>query len=137
MILFIMYPLIFIEMLVILILLFRSPLRKLVMAGINRFKLGRGPVVAQTLTGTLTVLLVTNLYGLFDVHKRLTDGGAINPTDQVLMAFHLLEATLLGITLFLALIIDRLHYYINELRRVRMKSQDYHLHAQNEEDVHG
>ncbi|XP_074320247.1 uncharacterized protein LOC141657033 [Silene latifolia] len=133
MILFIMYPLIFVEMLLILILMFRSPLRKVVMVGLSRSKLGRGPVVAKTLMGTIFVLLVTNLYSLVDVHTRLTDvGSSLNPTDQVLMAFNLLEATLLGITLFLALVIDRLHYYINELRRVRKKSEDYQLHGRNQ-----
>ncbi|KMS96249.1 hypothetical protein BVRB_000560 [Beta vulgaris subsp. vulgaris] len=100
------------------------------MKGLNQLKLGRGPVVAQTLLATLFVLFLSSLYGLFDVHMRLTDAAAINPTEQVLMVYHLLEATLLGICLFLALIIDRLHYYMNEIRRLKNKLEDYEFHIQ-------
>uniref|UniRef100_A0A7C8ZBR7 Endoplasmic reticulum transmembrane protein n=1 Tax=Opuntia streptacantha TaxID=393608 RepID=A0A7C8ZBR7_OPUST len=119
MILYIMYPVMFAEMLVILLLLFRSPLRNLVIRGLDRWKLGRGPVVAQTLMGTLAVLFLSSSYGIFDVYGRLTDTAGVNPTDQVLMAYHLLEATLLGISLFLALVIDRQHYYIKAIERLR------------------
>ncbi|KNA04883.1 hypothetical protein SOVF_195530 [Spinacia oleracea] len=125
-----MYPVILAELLLILILLFRTPLRKLLLKGLSQLKLGRGPVVAQTLSATMFVLFLSSVYGLLDAHWRFTDGSAISPTEQVLMVHHLLEATLLGISLFLALIIDRQHYYINEIRRLRNKSEDHELHQQ-------
>lgn len=137
MLLYIMYPVIFVEMLVILTLLFRSPLRKLVIDGLDHLKLGKGPVVAQTLMGTLFVLFLSSSYGIFDIYARLTDTGSINPTDQVLMAYHLLEATLLGTSLFISLIIDRLHYYVREIQRLRKKSEDYMLHNQKGREVVG
>ena len=91
MLLYIMYPIIFIEIVVILILLFRTPLRKYVMKG-----LGKSPVVTQTLSATLFVLFISSLYALFDLYKHFTDEAAINPTEQALMFHHLIEAAFLG-----------------------------------------
>ncbi|KAM0887968.1 hypothetical protein ACQ4PT_028646 [Festuca glaucescens] len=46
-------------------------------------------------------------------------GGALSPTDQVLFSRYLLAASLMGYSLFLALVIDRLHQYIRELRGLK------------------
>ncbi|XP_021755486.1 uncharacterized protein LOC110720751 [Chenopodium quinoa] len=127
MFLYIMYPLVLTEILLICILLFQTPLRKLLVKGLSLLKVGRGPVVAQTLSITMLVLFLSSLYGLLEAHRRFMDAGAINPTEQVLMAHHLLETTLLGMSLFLAFIIDRLHYYMNEISRLR---EDNELHRQ-------
>ena len=78
----------------ILMLLFRSPLRKFLIKGLKQLKFGKGQVVAQTLLGTLCVLFISSLYALLDLHGRYSD--ALNPTEQVLMVHQLLEATLLG-----------------------------------------
>ncbi|CAN6169958.1 unnamed protein product [Urochloa humidicola] len=43
----------------------------------------------------------------------------LTPTDQVLLTRHLLEASLMGYSLFLALVIDRLHNYVKEIRRLK------------------
>ncbi|GAB4849617.1 hypothetical protein Ancab_004411 [Ancistrocladus abbreviatus] len=141
MIIQLLYPLIFAEMLIILILLFRTPLRKLLLKGLDHLKHGRGPVVTQTLMATLLVVFISNLYGLAEVQKRLMDAGVgtANPTDQVLMAYNLLEASLLGFSLFLALMIDRLHYYLNEIRLQRKALEDYQLQdgkRRQKEEIH-
>lgn len=60
---------------------------------------------------------------MMKIRKRGIDDDVVNPTDQVLMAKHLLETSLMGFTLFLALMIDRLHHYIRELR-LRRKSME-------------
>ncbi|RDX63057.1 B-cell receptor-associated protein 31 [Mucuna pruriens] len=68
--------------------------------------------------------LEASLYSILKIHNRgIQDSAAVNPTDQVLMAKHLLEATLMGAVLFLALMIDRLHHYIRELR-IRRKGME-------------
>ncbi|PWA59167.1 B-cell receptor-associated 31-like protein [Artemisia annua] len=51
--------------------------------------------------------------------KRTMETGSTNPTDQVLLANHILEASLMGFCLFLGLMIDRLHYYVKELWLLR------------------
>ena len=108
----------------IVLLLFKTPLRKLVIMGLDRLKRGRGPLMVRTVAGTLVVVLSSSIYSMFTIQKRgIEDAGAVNPTDQVLMAKHLLEATLMGAVLFLALIIDRLHHYIRELQ-IRRKSME-------------
>lgn len=80
--------------------------------------------MVKSVAGTIIVVLCSTLYSILKIQKRgIEDGGSANPTDQVLMAKHLLEATLMGAVLFLALMIDRLHHYIRELR-VRRKTME-------------
>ncbi|XP_050288479.1 uncharacterized protein LOC126727063 [Quercus robur] len=111
------------EMALILVLLFKTPLRKLVILSLDRVKRGRGPIMVKTVGATVFVVLLSSVYSMTKIQKRWIDEGAVNPTDQVLMAKHLLEATLMGSSLFLALMIDRLHHYIRELR-IRRKSME-------------
>ncbi|KAF3956535.1 hypothetical protein ACB098_05G170700 [Castanea mollissima] len=111
------------EMALILVLLFKTPLRKLVILGLDRVKRGRGPIMVKTVGATVFVVLLSSVFSMTKIQKRWIDEGAVNPTDQVLMAKHLLEATLMGSSLFLALMIDRLHHYIRELR-IRRKSME-------------
>ncbi|XP_015885474.2 uncharacterized protein LOC107420917 [Ziziphus jujuba] len=118
-----LFTVIFSEMGLAMVLLFKTPLRKLVIMGLDRVKRGRGPVVVKTVAGTVFVVLMSNVYSMMKIKKRWIEDGEVNPTDQVLMANHLLEATLMGSSLFLALMIDRLHHYIRELR-IRRKSME-------------
>uniref|UniRef100_A0A2N9H1A2 Endoplasmic reticulum transmembrane protein n=1 Tax=Fagus sylvatica TaxID=28930 RepID=A0A2N9H1A2_FAGSY len=118
-----LFAVIFWEMALILVLLFKTPLRKLVILGLDRVKRGHGPIMVKTVAGTVVIVLISSVYSMTKIQKRWIDEGALNPTDQVLMAKHLLEATLMGSSLFLALMIDRLHHYIRELR-IRRKSME-------------
>ncbi|XP_004295837.1 PREDICTED: uncharacterized protein LOC101305253 [Fragaria vesca subsp. vesca] len=121
----VLFTIVFAEMVLILSLLFRSPLRQLVIMGLDCSKQGRGPLVAKSVGGTILVFFISTIYSVFNVHKkRSTEAGFINPTNEVLMAHRILEASLTGFSLFLALMIDRLHYYIKELYRLRKYKQE-------------
>ncbi|XP_015693899.1 B-cell receptor-associated protein 31 [Oryza brachyantha] len=106
-------------------LLFKTPLRKLAMLGLDSLKRGRGPVMVRTVAATVLVVLASSLHGMAKIRGRAAgdlDGagaGVLTPTDQVLLARHLLEASLMGYSLFLALVIDRLHNYIREIRGLK------------------
>lgn len=81
----------------ILTLMFRTPVRKLVIAGLDQVKQRRGPVIVRTVAATVLLVFISTLHGLTNVQKRLREaGGSLNPTDQVLIAAHLLEASLMG-----------------------------------------
>nr|AAM62748.1 unknown [Arabidopsis thaliana] len=114
-----LYTVIFAEMALILLLLFKTPLRKLIILTFDRIKRGRGPVVVKTIGTTVFVVLLSSIYSLVNIQRRSEDGAVLNPTDQVLASKHLLEASLMGFVLFLSLMIDRLHHYIRELRLLR------------------
>ncbi|CAL0309090.1 unnamed protein product [Lupinus luteus] len=117
-----LFMMIAMEVSMVAVLLFKTPLRKLVIMGLDRLKRGRGPLMVKSVTGTLSVVLFSSVYSMVKINNRgFEDGGSVNPTDQVLMAKHLLEATLMGAVLFLALMMDRLHHYLRELR-VRRKT---------------
>lgn len=91
-----LYTLLFSEMAFIMVLLFKSPLRKLVLMGLDRVKRGHGPIMVKTVAGTVFVVLMSSVYSIMKIQKRSIDEGSVNPTDQVLMAKNLLEATLVG-----------------------------------------
>ncbi|XP_073127183.1 uncharacterized protein [Henckelia pumila] len=114
-----LYGLVFAEVAVILLLLFRTPLRKPLLMLLDRLKQGRGPIVASTAGATLFVIMASLLFNIYGIQNRSEEGAAANPTEQILYATHLLEASLLGFALFLALMIDRIHYYIKEVRMLR------------------
>ncbi|MFS7922066.1 putative B-cell receptor-associated protein [Helianthus anomalus] len=99
------------EITVILVLLFRTPLRRLVMFVLDRLKEGQGPVMS-TVGVTLFAVLMSSLYSIVRIQKRSMETGGINPTDHVLLTNHILDSSLMGFCLFLGLMIDRLHYYV-------------------------
>ncbi|PWA59163.1 B-cell receptor-associated protein 29/31 [Artemisia annua] len=100
-----------IEINVIMLLSFRTPLRSLAMFVLDRFKEGRGPIMS-TVSVTLFLVLLSSLYSIFRIQKRSMETGTVNQTDHVLLANHILDASLMGFCLFLGLMIDRLHYYV-------------------------
>ncbi|KAK7372007.1 hypothetical protein VNO80_05375 [Phaseolus coccineus] len=114
-----LFMLLIIQMALILILSFANPIRKLVVKGLDLSKQGRGPLVTKTVAATMLVVFSSTVYTITQIQKRLKDAGAVNPTDEVVMAHRLLEASLLGFSLFLGLIIDRQHYYIREINLMR------------------
>ncbi|PIN15527.1 hypothetical protein CDL12_11824 [Handroanthus impetiginosus] len=130
-----LYALVFGEVAVILVLLFRTPLRKPILLLLDSLKQGRGPVVASTAGGTLFIIMVSLLFNITQIEKRSVEGGGINPTDQILFANQLLEASLLGFALFLALMIDRIHYYIKEVRMLRKHLEAVKKLDQKSEDA--
>ena len=93
-----LYSVILAEMALILALLFKTPLRKLVIMALDRVKRGRGPVMVKTVSGTVFVVLCSSLYSMVTIQNRSIEAGAPNPTDQVLESTHLLEASLMGKT---------------------------------------
>ncbi|XP_021294169.1 uncharacterized protein LOC110424027 [Herrania umbratica] len=130
-----LFLVVFSEMAVIVVLSFKTPLRKLVIMVLDRVKRGRGPVMVKTVAGTVSVVMMSSVYSMMKIQKRWIDDGAANPTDQVLMAKHLLEATLMGASLFLALMIDRVHHYIRELRLRRKNMEAVKKQGRGFEDV--
>uniref|UniRef100_A0A6N2KIZ0 Endoplasmic reticulum transmembrane protein n=1 Tax=Salix viminalis TaxID=40686 RepID=A0A6N2KIZ0_SALVM len=91
-----LFTVIFSEMAMILLFVFKTPSRKLLIMSLDRVKRGRGPVMVKTVAGTVFVVLMSSVYSMVKIQKRgFHDGGVVNPSDQVLMAKHLLEATLM------------------------------------------
>ncbi|WVZ80770.1 hypothetical protein U9M48_028223 [Paspalum notatum var. saurae] len=106
-------------------LLFKTPLRRLTVLALDRLKRGRGPVMVRTVAATVLIVLASSLHSMSKIRGHAdgeVDGPGVlglTPTDQVLLARHLLEASLMGYSLFLALVIDRLHNYVKEIRRLK------------------
>ena len=54
--------------------------------------------MVQTVAGTVFVVLMSSVYSMINIQNRDAEPGMVNPTDQVLMARHMLEASLMGIS---------------------------------------
>jgi len=91
-----LYAVVFAQMFVIVSFLFKTPARKLVIVTLDRVKRGRGPVVVKTVAATLLVVLASSLYSIAKIQRRSLDAPVVNPTDQVLLSKHTLEASLMG-----------------------------------------
>lgn len=92
-----LFSVIFAEMALIVMFVFKTPLRKLVIMGLDRIKRGRGPIIVKTIGGTIFMVMLSTIYSVVSIRKRWIDeDGNITPTDQILMAQHLLEASLMG-----------------------------------------
>ena len=83
------------------LLLVKTPLRKLILILLDRLKRGKGPIAVRTLAVTVFIVLVSSLHGIFKIRRR--DAGedgfvGLTPTDQVLWSRRILEASLLGIS---------------------------------------
>ncbi|MBA0871446.1 hypothetical protein Goshw_025723, partial [Gossypium schwendimanii] len=82
-------------MAVIMVLSFKTPLRKLTLMVLDRVKRGQGPLMVKTVAATIAVVMISSVYSMVKIQKRWIDDGSANPTEQILMVKHLLEATLM------------------------------------------
>lgn len=111
-----LYLLLFVEGAVALLLMVKvGPLREMAMNGLDQLKTGKGLAAVKTLACTLSVIMASNIASIVTIQNRGLKLGTVSPMDQVLWRTHLLEASLIGYTLFLALVIDHLHHYLRKL----------------------
>ncbi|KAI9108083.1 hypothetical protein K1719_020956 [Acacia pycnantha] len=96
-----------------------GPLRDLVIRSLDQLKMGRGPATVKTIAGTMSVILLSSVMSIFKIQNKGAKLGTMSPMDQVLWRTHLLEASLMGFTLFLGFIIDRMHHYLRKLINLR------------------
>lgn len=96
-----------------------GPLRELVMRMLDQLKTGKGPATVKTLACTMSVIFLSSLANIVKIQNRGAKLGTITPMDQVLWRTHLIEASLIGYTLFLAFVIDRLHHYLTKMITLR------------------
>ncbi|KAJ1409554.1 B-cell receptor-associated protein 29/31 [Sesbania bispinosa] len=96
-----------------------GPLRDLVIKTLDQLKMGKGPATVKTIAGTMSVILLSSLMSIVKIQNKGAKLGTMSPMDQVLWRTHLLEASLMGFTLFLGFIIDRVHHYLQKLINLR------------------
>ncbi|XP_057809013.1 uncharacterized protein LOC131023484 [Salvia miltiorrhiza] len=94
-----------------------GPFRELVIKGLDQVKMRRATVL--TIAGTIFVILLSDLFSILKIQNKGTKHGTMTPMDQVLWRTNLLEATLMGFSLFLGFLIDRMHHYIQKLIKLR------------------
>ncbi|KAG8387280.1 hypothetical protein BUALT_Bualt02G0005000 [Buddleja alternifolia] len=94
-----------------------GPLRELVIKSLDQVKMRRATVL--TIAGTIFVILLSNLFSIIKIQNKGAKHGTMTPMDQVLWRTNLLEATLMGFSLFLGFLIDRMHHYIQKLIKIR------------------
>ncbi|OAY32820.1 uncharacterized protein LOC110629130 [Manihot esculenta] len=96
-----------------------GPLRELTIKSLDQLRMGRGPVMIVTVACTMFAILISSVMSIFKIQNKGAKLGTMSPMDQVLWRTHLLEASLMGFTLFLGFIIDRMHHYLINLIGLR------------------
>ncbi|KAI4329885.1 hypothetical protein MLD38_028218 [Melastoma candidum] len=96
-----------------------GPLRDLVMRSLDQVKAGKGPATVKTVAGTMSVILLSSFMSIVKIQNKGAKLGTMSPMDQVLWRTHLLEASLMGFTLFLGFVIDRVHHYLQKMIKIR------------------
>ncbi|XP_011024634.1 PREDICTED: uncharacterized protein LOC105125752 [Populus euphratica] len=96
-----------------------GPLRELVIKSLDQVKMGKRPATVKTIAGTMSVILFFSLMNIVKIQNKGAKLGTMSPMDQVLWRTHLLEASLMGFTLFLGFLIDRMHHYLSRLIGLR------------------
>ncbi|XP_076958632.1 uncharacterized protein LOC143634430 [Bidens hawaiensis] len=94
-----------------------GPLRELVMNGLDQVKMRKGTVL--TIAGTMSVILFSNWVSIVKIQNKGAKIGTMTPMDQVLWRTHLLEASLMGFSLYLGFLIDRMHHHLQKLINLR------------------
>nr|KYP70528.1 hypothetical protein KK1_009748 [Cajanus cajan] len=80
------------------LLMFKTPLRRLIRMGLDRLK--------------SVAVLFLSIYNMFKIQKReIEEGVVVNPINQVLMANHLLQATLMVMCIFLTFLFSFVHFF--------------------------
>ncbi|CAA0841629.1 B-cell receptor-associated protein 31-like [Striga hermonthica] len=97
-----------------------GPLRELVIKGLDQVTTRRATVL--TIAGTIFVILLSNLFSILKIQNKGAKHGTMTPMDQVLWRTNLLEATLMGFSLFLGFLIERIHHYMKKLIMIRSKT---------------
>lgn len=84
----------FSEMAAILLLLFKTPLRKLLIMAFDRAKRGKAPLVVKSVAATVFVIMMYNVFAVRDIQSHPVESHS--PTDQILLADYMLQASLMG-----------------------------------------
>ncbi|XP_068664799.1 uncharacterized protein [Aristolochia californica] len=111
------------ETALIMLLFLKNPFKKFGLMGLDRVKRGRGPIIVKTIAATVFIVMCSSIYSIAEIQKRAFDVGSLTPTDEVLLGRNLLEVSFMGFVLLLALIIDRAHHYLRELRALRKNAE--------------
>lgn len=61
---------------------------------LDRVKRGRGPLVVKSVAATVLVMMTYSVYTIQELNSRPVE--SINPTDQVLLAYQVLDTSLMG-----------------------------------------
>ncbi|KAF2292595.1 hypothetical protein GH714_025855 [Hevea brasiliensis] len=83
--------------------------------------MGKGPATVKTIAGTMSVILLSSLMSIIKIQNKGAKLGTMSPRISIALygqdcAF---QFSLLGFTLFLGFIIDRMHHYLSKLIELR------------------
>jgi len=96
-----LFLVVFVEGAVALLLMIKlGPFRRLTMNALDQVKTGKGPAMVKTLACTMSVIMASSITSILKIQNRATKIGTMTPMDQILLKTHLLEASLMGFSLF-------------------------------------
>ncbi|KAJ0972610.1 hypothetical protein J5N97_020569 [Dioscorea zingiberensis] len=104
---------------------------ELAMTALDQLRMGKGPATIKTLACTMSAIWLSSIISILKMRSKSMKLGTVSPVDQVLWRTHLLEASLIGYTLFLALVINRLHHYLRKIAHLQKTINTYKDEVEN------
>lgn len=95
---------------------------------------GRLSALPRTFAVTMALILAPTLYNIFTIHRRIAKLGAPTPADHFMLRTYLLEASLIGFSLFLAMVTSQLHSQLCEIGSLRSKVETLKKQAADAEE---
>eukprot|EP00249_Psilotum_nudum_P004191 c17735_g1_i2 orf=374-1090(+) len=118
---------------VILLMIHLTVIQRPLMKGLEVLRTGKGAATVKTVFGSVFIVLAATINSICKIERRTMELGSSTPTDQYVQCNHLLEASLLGYTLFLGLVINRLHHYLQQIVSLRINLETLNKQAKASE----
>ncbi|KAL4588974.1 hypothetical protein LXL04_001875 [Taraxacum kok-saghyz] len=127
---YLLFTVLFAEMIIILLLLLKTPLREPLIDVFDASKQGKAQLVVKSIGATVFIVMMYNIYTVLEIRSCSVDS-----PNRVILVNRILEASLMGISLFLLLIMDSLHQHIKQV--VMLKQTIMAINKQNQafEDI--
>ncbi|KAK9078175.1 hypothetical protein SSX86_002232 [Deinandra increscens subsp. villosa] len=103
----------FAQIIIILLLLLETSFRNPLLFQLDKLKRSRAQLAVKSIGATMFVVMMYDIYSVLEIRTRSIDS-INNSPNHVILAFHLLEASLVGFMLILLVVINHLHQYIKE-----------------------
>ena len=91
---YLLFTVLFAQFIIILLLLFKSPLQELLLVRLDELKQTRTQLVVKSVAAAMYLVMMYILYTVLQIHSRSVD--AVDSPNRAILAYRVLEASLIG-----------------------------------------
>ncbi|KAJ7546124.1 hypothetical protein O6H91_08G026200 [Diphasiastrum complanatum] len=99
------------------------PLYKMARRAVDLVKTGKGTAIGLMIFATLLVMLASTIFRIRKIQKNLRKYDRTSHGDQFILKTQIQEASLMGFSLLLGVVIIRLHSYLQQIESLQLQLQ--------------